>query len=314
MRKDYLCKQLRGYEQVKDGLFGIEVEVEGDNLPKEIPKYWKIVKDGSLRGESAEYVLKAPLSLPKTEEALTILNNSLKEAFLYMSFRTSVHVHVNIQEMFKSQFNRFIYTSFLVEDLLVEFSGEGRIGNRFCLRVRDAEAQLRFIKHVIKTNNAIARVPTEEGKYSAINLCPAATYGSIEFRSMQGTTDKETILTWVKLLNKIRDFSINSQLTLKELTQLASENPEGFMISVFGETAPLLMFKGYEFALKDADSRMFDIAFEEEPLMKGNEEGKAYMPMRNAAGLQAIPAAFQEPNPFEPREIEFEDEEEGPGF
>lgn len=48
------------------GDVGIEIEVEGKNLPKHFEKYWRVEADGSLRGEdNAEYVLEKPSPLSK---------------------------------------------------------------------------------------------------------------------------------------------------------------------------------------------------------------------------------------------------------
>ena len=46
--------QLLGYDNAIVGDFGIEIEVEGENLVKVDTNDWKTDKDGSLRGENAE--------------------------------------------------------------------------------------------------------------------------------------------------------------------------------------------------------------------------------------------------------------------
>ena len=53
-----------------DGDVGIEIEVEGRRLPI-TEKYWRMEKDGSLRGpENMEYVLDRPMSLKDAKKAL----------------------------------------------------------------------------------------------------------------------------------------------------------------------------------------------------------------------------------------------------
>lgn len=51
----------------QEGSYGIEIEVEGVNLPAVANNVWTTTHDGSLRGESAEYVLKKPLDIDKVE-------------------------------------------------------------------------------------------------------------------------------------------------------------------------------------------------------------------------------------------------------
>jgi hypothetical protein len=306
--RDYKCNEIAAFQNAQKGLFGIEVEVEGDNLPKELPRYWRCIKDGSLRGESMEYVLSKPLDKPEAENAIIYLNAALQDSQLHMSFRTSVHVHLNIQNIYKSQLNRLLYTSFLVEDLLVEFSGEGRVGNRFCLRVRDAEYQLNFLQLMLKINNQLQRIPPDEGKYAAINLCTIRTYGSVEYRSMQGTTDVQTLSRWMSLIEKIYTFACSSSLSLKEITALAVTSPEEFMRLVFGELAEHLMFKNYEHALVDADKRMFYLAFEEEKLVREGDKVEKKKPAQWRADPYRV-MNFDDIFPAEPREIEFNEDE-----
>lgn len=48
-------------------------------------------------------------------------------------------------------------------------------------------------------------VPTEnQGKYSALNLCTLAKYGTLEFRSLEGTDDWTKIYTWIRAIMALR--------------------------------------------------------------------------------------------------------------
>ena len=259
MTVDYKMNESHAFQvSHKKGVFGIEVEVEGNNLPTEDHKaLWKVTKDGSLRGEANEYILKRPLELGEAKFAVEHLGNLLANSQLHMSFRTSVHVHINIQNMYITQLKRFIYVSFLLENLLAEFSGEGRVGNRFCLRVCDAEYQIAMIKACISAAGTIPRFMNEECKYAAINLVPIRTQGSVEFRTMQGTTDSDTINTWLEILNKIYKFALSDSRSCKELSDLVVASPSKFLEEVMGELSNLLKFKGYEEAIKESEELLF---------------------------------------------------------
>src|SRR5574341_1811147 len=75
---------------------GIEVETEGNFLPNVVPS-WNIKHDGSLRGNSKEYVLKAPCSRIKAKEKLDLLYDALKVNGIDDSKRCGVHIHLNVR-------------------------------------------------------------------------------------------------------------------------------------------------------------------------------------------------------------------------
>ena len=130
-------KTVREWMRVRntEGDVGIEVEVEGNNLPH-IDEYWNVTHDGSLRGEALEYVFKRPLELSKAKEALDYLGHHLskKNVSVLDSGRCGVHVHINCQKLSIVELYNFFTLNFILEDLLTAFCGESRVGNLFCLR------------------------------------------------------------------------------------------------------------------------------------------------------------------------------------
>src|ERR1022692_268232 len=92
-------KTIGGKGNTETRLIGLEVEVEGTNLPRDIFRFWAIHDDGSLRGEdNAEYVLRNPLSREAFGDALNYLDMKFQRAETTVnatSDRTSVHVHLN---------------------------------------------------------------------------------------------------------------------------------------------------------------------------------------------------------------------------
>lgn len=277
--KDYLVHEMNPFRATPKGLFGIEVEVEGAMLPREDPTgVWKVVADGSLRGECAEYVLRTPLDLDKAKNGIIHLNKLLENSLINMSYRTSVHVHVNIIHMRMSQLRRFVYTSYLLENLLVHFSGEDRIGNRFCLRVADAEGQLQAIGSVISAEGQIYRLSNDEFKYAAINLVPIRGQGSVEFRSMQGTTDVGTISTWLGMLDKIVSFAKSSEMPCRDISEWAAQGPEDFLNYVMGEYAQFLKFPEFEDGIRRAEENLYVLSLQEPKNEKVEIEEKPLKP------------------------------------
>jgi hypothetical protein len=198
-----------------NGDFGIEIECEGQNLPIiAAGSAWNQCDDGSLRGEyplsRSEYVLRKPLNHAEAVKAVNYLvdlgkgNNSV----FNFSFRTSVHVHVNVTDLTVNQYLNMVYTYFIIEESLIRYCGDERIGNRFCLRLRDAENIIQYLTSLFAdTERTLYRLNLEELKYAAINLAATPRYGSLEFRGMSGNLNPEYISVWLKALGSLREFA-----------------------------------------------------------------------------------------------------------
>lgn len=228
----------------KLGLLGVEVEVEGENLPKIATGAWKYEKDGSLRGESGEYILRNPLNLQKTHEALDDLRKQLAESKLDWSFRTSVHVHVNVGSMSAKQINCFIYTYVLLEELMLHYCGPSRIGNRFCLRIQDAEGLVSALEYMFRSDwNFPMR---DEFRYASLNIDALCKFGSLEFRGMRGTLDKERLEIWTEALARIRSFS-QKYATPFDIAEGFRNTPDDVWVAkIFGKRIAEKLLEGVE--------------------------------------------------------------------
>lgn len=210
-----------------DGEFGIEVECEGKNLKLMEGKYWATEHDGSLRGiypdTCCEWILKKPLSLDKTTLAIKHLYNEQTKngAEFNFSFRTSVHVHVNVLDLTWTQYCNFIYLYLLVEEPLMRFCGNERIGNRFCLRLQDAEGLMDTLSFMFKSGpNSLRHVIEDEVRYAALNVAATRKYGSLEFRGMRGNLDVNVLTTWINTLHALKQAAIKWE-SPKEIAEWA---------------------------------------------------------------------------------------------
>lgn len=194
------------------GLFGIEVEAEGNRLGFADDDFWRTEDDPSLRGRypegRAEFVLRKPIPFEHVEQALDDLILCQAKAKLDFSFRTSVHVHLNCQEMEHPKLMNLIYAYLLIEDPLINFCGEVRKANRFCLRAKDAEGLYDAITNIFQGEETeIGRIPQNSFRYSALNLEALKKYGSVEFRAMRGTLDKNVLMPWVSMIHSLYTFA-----------------------------------------------------------------------------------------------------------
>lgn len=182
---------------------GVELEVEGANFPPEasVPG-WKAVPDGSLRN-GIEFVLEAPQGTLKLKESLEVMEKAFAahKTKRNYSFRTSTHVHVNVSNLTLSQVKSIVALYYMFENQYTGYCAKHRQGNRFCLRLREAEHIVALVSKFFSDE----RVPSpDHAKYMALNLAPISRYGTLEFRTLEGTDDWNRIYTWVRALLRLR--------------------------------------------------------------------------------------------------------------
>jgi hypothetical protein len=225
------------------GDVGIEIEVEGKKLPKHesVQPPWAYMEDHSLRGEdNAEYVLTAPIAFSEVSAALDALWAvfKAKKSKFDDSNRTSVHVHLNCQEFHLNRLTSFMAMYFALEEPLTAWCGDHREGNLFCLRAVDAPAIITAVKRFIQ----------EDGKYkihdsfhyAGLNPQALFKYGSLEIRTLRGCSDKETIETWVRILERLYNLSADFTDPREVCTMLSGNGPLAFFEIILGDMAPVV--------------------------------------------------------------------------
>lgn len=252
-----------------EGLFGLELETEGRNLP--LNEFlggtrWEAVPDHSLR-DGIEYVSNRPL---KKEEAIKavqdlkkIFNN--RKSIPSYSFRTSTHVHVNYTDASHNQILNAIITSMLLETVLVNNCAPSRIGNRFCLRLIDAEGIVDTLKELFTSFNGrnfsrTRYMDNNEAKYCATNLVPLFTLGTIEYRALQGTMDTETIEPWLDALSNIKEYALESEDCMSIYLD-ASLNTSEWARKVLGNVADVFLYDGFEIDITTNLSLLIDVVY-----------------------------------------------------
>ena len=226
--------------KLQEGEVGLEIECEGNNLFATPLSYWTVHQDNSLRISKdghppLEYVLKKPLPRKEIPLALDYLVSKLAGAKseVHNSHRSSVHVHVNCQKMTIKEAFTYVCLYLIFEDALVKFSGPDRAGNLFCLRAKDAQFWIYSIVQGFR-NGRFQEALHETYRYTACNTASIAKFGSLEFRSMRGTVDKDVIQSWVDLLLFLKDKSLEFSDPLKLYEKYISCNsPEDFFDLIF---------------------------------------------------------------------------------
>lgn len=282
------------------GDIGLEIECEGKGFKELKTAVWTSHDDGSLRGvypdTRVEYVINGPVPLETLPSALAELKELTNGCVPNFSFRTSVHAHVNVLNINENQLLNYIYTYLLLEEPLINFCGNSRKGNRFCLRLQDADYMLTYMKQLFQRRvYKVVDFEGEDMRYAAINLAAVAKYGSIEFRGMKGTFDFEIIKTWCTALVSIRNYACNRETVLDIYDEFVEMGPEKFLHHVLGDVASQFLYKNL---VKDCQ-RSFSLSMELPWTFKASTETKA--PVRKSArvipkpvilNLEVVPNEF----------------------
>jgi hypothetical protein len=243
----------------KVGDVGLEIEVEGKKLPREdtTPSPWAFHVDHSLRGEeNGEYVLQFPIAFDAVPVALETLWKAFydKGSVLDDSNRTSVHVHLNVQEFHFNRLTSFMALYFAFEEVLTEWCGEHRVGNLFCLRAKDAPAIVTQIRNFIRTDGK--RELREHHHYAALNSNALHKFGSLEFRTLRGVSDPKIILQWVGVLRRLYDLSSEFKDPRDIPALFSAEGPMAFFDTLLGENAAVIR-SGIGMSEEDIRSSMY---------------------------------------------------------
>lgn len=237
---------LRG--KSRRGDIGIEFEIEGRNLPRTIEgDYWQVTNDGSLRGEAYEYVARIPFSHKVVSDRV----DQLKRHFIGSGIRiddsprTSVHVHINVQKFMLQEVYSAITAYMILEGLLIEYSGESRNGNNFCLAYSDSEYITMLLVDNLTRGNFLNVGSTDTIRYSALNLAALSKYGSLEFRSMRGVScpkDFDEADIWARGVYNLCQYGKRVNNPQDVVMNFSATPLEEFVKSIVGEELSTRLF------------------------------------------------------------------------
>ena len=199
-------------------LVGIEVELENvsDAIARIPLTLWKKDKDGSLRNNGREFISK-PVYGDILCSALSQLNrfftNTECGQNCRATYRTSVHVHVNMMDETPADLVKIVKFYTLVEPLIFETTAKWRKNSQFCVPLLQdkhiLDAVFRILRDIrINSEGAMiaAQVPLRrlaDIKYAALNLGALYQHGTIEFRHHPGSRDAADITRWIVCIQSI---------------------------------------------------------------------------------------------------------------
>lgn len=233
----------------QDQLMGVELEIEEAN-EFQLVENMRSTEDGSLRNGGVEFIT-FPANYDSTYNQLQeffTLNNPHEECY---SERTSIHVHMNVQDFTLPQLANVLLIYQTCEHLLYQFVGADRDKNIFCVPL--SECYVARNAATVLANGDYNPVMRWQ-KYTGLNLAPVRSLGTVEFRHMPGNCNMELISTWLKLLVSIMQMAKNStydDLLETIITLNSSSAYDAFLTKIFNTHTTHLMTPDYRMLLEN---------------------------------------------------------------
>jgi hypothetical protein len=284
------------------GDIGIEIEMEGRDLPPACAG-WRHDRDGSIGVNGLEYVLSAPVDHPKVDANLVNLQQwfDREGAVLEPSDRCGVHVHVNVQQMTFKQVVNYASLYLIMEEPLVNWCGEDRLGNLFCLDAGSADGIVERLIHAIPYGTFRHSFPRDGYRYASINFDAIGKYGSLEFRAMKTQAQfVRPISIWVDTLMRLKEQSLGFKDVLSAVNDFSVFNPIPFARRILGNLYEHYECPGIQEMLLNGVRRVQDVAYAEQV----KRDLAPPIPKKNIVFDQFINAAAAAPRPrqaVEPR-------------
>lgn len=211
---------------------GIEVEVENQAHRRPSNRVWTVTDDGSLRNSGAEFISQ-PIPASFAPAALKHLFHGDFDQEYCFSPRTSVHVHLNMQDAPCEKVLDLLFIYSLFEKTLFRFVGKGRWKNIYCTPVTETN----LLASIARTG-----LRSHWEKYTGFNLLPLPEKGTVEFRHMHGTIDVKKLCIWIDLITRLKAYVLKhkTEEIRRTIINFNGGQVEALANEVFGELAEFL--------------------------------------------------------------------------
>jgi len=234
-------------------IFGLELEIE-----KFDPEYDRdfagvdFTEDGSLRSDDDGIGIEA-ITKPIQAKHIQRLLESFYQVYEITDFnyteRCSTHVHMNVLNLTYEQLAILCLVYQTVESLLFKYAEENRKNSIFCVPWNQCGLNYQIVNKLIKVPENGDMPIRHWQKYSALNLLPISTQGSIEFRHLEGTCNVKKIMGWINILSKMYKYASNTsfQEAKQDIVKMNTvSNYYEWLNKVFEECSDMLKTDGFE--------------------------------------------------------------------
>jgi len=212
------------YSNENKVLYGVECEIESF-IHSDVGGVWSAKPDGSLRNGGVEFISE-PQPRAETVQAFAWLHKNIGIRRMEERFspRTSIHVHVNCKNLEHSHVRRMVLLYALFEELFFLQVCPTRRENIHCVALSETHLPSRY-------GQSIRDMWSGWSKYTALNLKPLSSLGTLEFRHSDGHDDPKRLDDWLLCIENLVTVSKNLDWSPANLTQ---DNVQLWADQVFG--------------------------------------------------------------------------------
>ena len=141
----------------------------------------------------------------------------------------------------------------MASTIAVLWVGGNREKNTFCTKLTDTN----YVKMYSQLSQNPQNVVNAWAKYTALNLAPIASKGTIEFRHLCGSINKDYIIGWINLISCLKGMAKKNtaQALSNEICMLNTDSAyDDFAFRVFGKYTVSLLTEGYIESMEHACS------------------------------------------------------------
>lgn len=166
---------------------GVEIEMENlsvNYMQRANMDGWERKSDGSLRGSSREFVFSTPLRGDSVIAALETLEDAFedKKFVQHKNLRTSMHVHVNMLGVSKTQLLAVMISGILADSAIFGMTEQNREYLGYSRKSEEVLITGISELHRHKDNPDSFPLYKAAGRYFSVNTAALSKYGTIEFR------------------------------------------------------------------------------------------------------------------------------------
>jgi len=220
---------------------GIEIEFEGWNGLNG-STYWDNHMDESLRNNGQEFTTRGGLVgkdiVLAVDEFLALAH---KHKWQEGTPRAGIHIHIDCTDLdiSRGELAAFLSSYMLIEHAMFSFAGEWRRSCGFCDALEDSDADFNNISRAIfdKKGKDLRNVIERESihKYMAVNLLSLGKFGTVEFRVLPTTFDRQRILDWINIILQLKKASKLLDIRTSLIKQFSAVGATAFVSSFMGD-------------------------------------------------------------------------------
>lgn len=223
-----------GREKPPYDAYGIELELESImSIDSNSMVHLSVVTDdNSLRNSGYEFV-SCPITFEETfefyDEVMFGPHVSWTDKKQRCNERGSIHVHVNMAHRSVNEVLRFLRFYCMLEPQFFQEVADHRRNNIYCVPLSATRMPF-YVQQKL-----FSFLPKAWHKYTALNVKPLETFGTVEFRHLQATEDRAEFVRWMNIIRNLQAEArraTTATLSWEELLQLHQR--------VFGKEATLL--------------------------------------------------------------------------